>query len=65
MDFTHLSERVKFFSIHNKLKDKVLNHVQIWVKIISEREIFPVQRFFDQLILTNNKFPSIKIATKK
>ena len=39
--------------------------MQIWVKTIREREIFSVQRFFDQLILIYDNFQSMEIATKK
>ena len=29
VDFTHLSERDRFFYIHNKLKNKILNQMQV------------------------------------
>ena len=56
MDFTHLSEPDKYFYIHNKLQNKVLNQMQTWVKTMTEWEIFSVQSFFDQLILVYDNF---------
>ena len=55
MDFTHLSKRDRFFYIHIKLKNKILNQMQAWVITMTEREIISVQRFFDQLILIYGK----------
>ena len=65
VDFTHLSERDRFFSIHSKRKDKIFNQMQAWVKTMTEKEIFSVQRFFDQLILGYDNFQSMEIAAKK
>ena len=65
MDFTHLSERNRFFYINNKLKNKILNQMQAWVETMTEREIFSVQRFFTQLILIYDIFQSMEIAAKK
>ena len=59
VDFIHLSERDRFLYIHNKLKNKLLNQVQTWAKTMTEREIFSVQRFFDQLILVYDNFQSM------
>ena len=42
MDFTYLSERNNIFYVHNKLKNKIFNQMQTWVKTMTEREIFSV-----------------------
>ena len=39
--------------------------MQKYIKTMTEREIFSVQRFFDQLILIYNIFQSMEIITKK
>ena len=65
VDYTHLSERDRFFYIHSKLKNKVFGQVQSWVKIMTERETFSVQRLFDQLILAYNNLQSMEIAAKE
>ena len=65
VDCTHLSEKDNFFYIHNKLKDKALNQVQTWVKIMTERETFSVQGLFNQLIIIYDNFQSMEIAAKK
>ena len=39
--------------------------MQTWAKAMTEREIFSVQRFFDQLILVYDNFQSMEIAAKK
>ena len=65
MDFTHLSEGDRFFYIHSKLKNKIFNQMQIWIKIMTEREKFSMQRFVDQLILIYVNFLSMELATKK
>ena len=39
--------------------------MQAWVKTMTERENFSVQRFFDQLILVYDNSQSIKMATKE
>ena len=39
--------------------------MQTWVKKMTEREIFSVQRFFDQLILVYDNFQSMEIVRKK
>ena len=65
IDFTHLSEGDWIFYINNKLKNKIFNQVQAWVKAMTEREFFSVQRFFDQLILVYDNFQSMEIVAKE
>ena len=65
VDFTHLSERNRFFYIHSKLRDKILIQMQTWVKTMTEREIFSVQKLFDQLILVYDNFQSMEITAKE
>ena len=55
----------EFFYIHNKLKNKIFNQVQTWVKTMAEREFCSVQFFFHQLILVYDNFQSMEIAAKK
>ena len=64
VDFTHLSERDRFFYIYNKLKNKNLNQMLSWVRTMREREKNSVQFFFDQLILIYDNFQSMEIVTK-
>ena len=64
MNFTHLSERDKFYYIHNKFENQFFDQVQTWVKTIKQRETFSVQGFFDQLILVYDNYVFIKIITK-
>ena len=65
VDCTHISQRNKFFYIHSKLKDKIFNQVQTWVKVMTERETFSVQGFFNQLIIVYDNFQSMEITVKE
>ena len=65
MDFIYLSGRDRFFYIHNKLKNKILNQMQTWVKTMTERGNFSNQIFFNQLMLIYDNPQSMEIAAKK
>ena len=65
VDLTHLSERDRFFYIHSRLRDKALSQMQTWVKVMTERETFSVQRLFNQLIIAYDNPQSMEIAARE